>query len=64
MLYIKIVEVFAVPGPPIIRVEVIPFSFLASERFSGRLAIFLRIYSPLVESIVGMSSWEKLSFLG
>lgn len=57
-------EVLAVPGPPTRRVLLWDGSFLFSDLMTGSLAIFEMIYSALVESAVGIRSWEKAILFG
>ena len=61
---IKTTEVLAVPGPPTSRVFIWPGSFLALFLMTGKLAILVMMYSALVESEVGMRSWEKTILFG
>jgi hypothetical protein len=62
--YIRITDVLAVPGPPTRRVLRCPPSFLIEFLIIGRVEIFEMIYSALVESAVGISSWENTILFG
>jgi hypothetical protein len=64
MVYIRITDVFAVPGPPTNSELLWHNSFLFLALHSGRPPIFDIIYSALVESPVGIKSYEKRILLG
>ena len=64
IVYIRITEVLAVPGPPTKRELLWHNSFLFLALHSGRPLILVIIYSALVESPVGIKSYENMILFG
>jgi len=63
-VYIKIVDVLAVPDPPTRRVFLRPGSILFGLLITGNYEILSIMYSVLVESEVGMRSYENWILFG
>jgi len=64
LVYIRIVDVLAVPEPPTSNVFCCPGSFLFTLLQTGRVEIFSIMNSALVESDVGIKSYENWILFG